>query len=205
MDFINFIKNNWVRVFLVSISGFMIGIAISLMSGFEHVAESKIVIIQKNKEVDAYSLVKSQEVLARLVKEIIYTQFFINTVYSLPFRLQEQEYNNPEVRMKNWQKKVKVSVVPFTGIIKIITKDRNDFESLTLNSAVLYALRENFSKYHGKEDNLKIEPIDPPYVTIKHKFFNYIAASTFFLLTFAIFYSIVKREKEESSLKVKLI
>ncbi len=201
-----FIKNNWLRIFLVSISGFMIGIAISLMSGFDHVAESKIIIIQKNKEIDAYSLVKSQEVLVRLVKEIIYTQFFINTVYSLPFRLQESEYNNPEVRMTNWRKKVKVSVVPFTGIIKITTKDRNDFDSLALNSAVLYALKENFSKYHGKEDNLKIEPIDPPYITIKHKFFNYIAAGIFFLLIFVSFYSIVKREKESlMSMKVKLI
>lgn len=203
MDLINFIKNNWWQILLVSISGFIIGVAISLMSGFDHVAESKIIIIQKNKEVDAYSLVKSQEVLARLVKEIIYTQFFINTVYSLPFRLQENEYNNPEIRMKNWQKKVKVSVVPFTGIIKITTRDRNDFDSLALNSAVLYSLRDNFSKYHGKDDNLKIEPIDPPYITIKHKFFNYIVAGIFFLLIFAGFYSIVRRE--ESSLKVKLI
>lgn len=137
---------------------------LTVLAGPQITAESRILIVQKNKDVDAYALVRSAEVLSEVLKEAVYSQAFINRVVASPFGINDDLGADPKKRMERWKDKVRVRRISLTGIVSFSVRDKNALQALKLNSAILATIDDAFKKLHGKAENIVLVPFEPPYL-----------------------------------------
>jgi len=164
----NIVKKLWnfrKGVFFLSFALAMIFFIVSAIVPASYKAFSSVAINQKRTAgIDAYREAKSSEFMARTVKEMIMANSFMHSV------LESDEINWSEInkieaqdeRIKYWKKKVKVSVVPNTGVLSILvyTRDRE------LSRKILIKIIEHLQRKEATflaDKGVKIEVINEPY------------------------------------------
>ncbi len=119
---------------------------------------------QRTAGIDAYREAKSSEFMARTVKEMIMANSFMHTV------LNDNEISWPAMnkiktqdeKIKYWKKKVKVSVIPNTGVLSILVYTRDRELSKQLLIKILDSLRGEKGTFFAKK-GVTIEIINEPY------------------------------------------
>lgn len=176
-------KTAYLLLFWSGLIGILVGAGITVILDKEPVGISKILIVQ-NGSLDAYTLVKSQEVIARVLKDVSSSQTFIKNVYSSNFGLREQLPNDPESRLKFWHKHVNIGASSLIGSVTIETKSNDYIEALKLNSAILYTIDQGIKQFYGNPQGFKLAIIDPPYIVYKYKGLGIVGNAIFVGLVF---------------------
>lgn len=152
-------------IFLLSFGLAMIFFIVSALIPASYKAFSSVAINQKRTAgIDAYREAKSSEFMARTVKEMILANSFMRDVLESD-EIIWAEMNKIEAqdeRIKYWKKKIKVSVVPNTGVLSIFvyTRDRE------LSKKILVRIVEHLQNKETTflaDKGVNIEVINDPY------------------------------------------
>lgn len=178
---------------IIFIGAFLIGYSATLFSGKEKIAISKILIVQKGY-FDSYTLVKSQEVISEVLKEVMHSYSFIKKVYASNFDIKDIPKGGPKEIIKFFSKKVKISTSSLTGSIVIKTKAKDKLEALKLNSAIIFTIKEGIKRFYGNPKSFELVIIDYPYVIEKYKGFGLLVNSLIVGILFVALVYIIEKK-----------
>ena len=171
------LKNIWQSrniVFWLAIIMAMIFFVISALISPSYKSLSTITVNQSRTiGLDAYREAKSSEFIARSIKEMVMANSFMQTVINddnIHWEEMNKE-NSQDKKIKLWKKKIKVTIVPNTGIIHILvyTKDRE--LSKIINAKIINTLKDKELAFFSKK-GINLNVIDEPYYFYKPAFPN---------------------------------
>lgn len=124
-------------------------------------SETRILILQKNMDSNAYQAAKSSEFAAEVLKNVIASSDFMNGVLSSIGEQPSKFGNTQEDQVKNWSDAVDVSTKVNTGIVDVSVYDGSRKENQKLTEAIINEIQSNGYKYHGN-DNITLKKIGGP-------------------------------------------
>ncbi len=122
---------------------------------------------------DAYREAKSSEFIARSIKEMIKANSFMQTVINddnIHWKKMDKE-KSQDKKIKLWKKKIKVTIVPNTGIIHILVYTKNRELSKAINTKIINTLKDKELVFFSKK-GINLNIIDEPYYFYKPAFPN---------------------------------
>jgi len=153
------------EIFLLSISLSMTFFIVSAIIPASYKAFASVAINQKRTfGMDAYREAKSSEFMARTVKEMIMSNSFMKNILESDGIVwaEMNKIQTQDERIKYWKKKVKVSVVPNTGVLSILVYTRNRELSKKILIKTINQLQEHKATFLA-DRGVKIEVINEPY------------------------------------------
>lgn len=148
---------SWLFVFLV------LGSVITFTQPLKYGAKSKLLVIQQTREVDPYTVSKSNEYLGGLFSQIIYSSSFYDLVTASPYNIDQSYFGGNAVRQKKvWQKTVSAKTEGNTGIIDITVYHPDPNQAKQIALAVNDVLINKNFNYQGMGDSVRINIIDQP-------------------------------------------
>ncbi len=189
------LKNIWQSrniIFWLAIIMAMIFFVISALISPSYKSLSTITVNQSRTiGLDAYREAKSSEFIARSIKEMVMANSFMQTVINddnIHWEEMNKE-NSQDKKIKLWKKKIKVTIVPNTGIIHILvyTKDRE--LSKIINAKIINTLKDKELAFFSKK-GINLNVIDEPYYFYKPAFPN-LVLNTLIGFVFGVIMAIV--------------
>jgi protein tyrosine kinase modulator len=159
-------RKNWEIVALIIGVTVVLALIISLLQPFQYSAGTKILVIQRQeKNLDAYTANKSAERIGKNLANVIFTSSFYNEVIDSNSNVKDKFSQDSYERRKEWDKNVKTSVVPETGIlqIQVYDADRNYASQLVKN--ISYVLINKGSEYHGGGSDIELKIVDDVFIS----------------------------------------
>ena len=155
----------WKGTIVVGLLFAMIFFTVSAFIPPKYKATSSIAISQESTAgMDAYREAKSSEFIARNTKEIILSNSFMRGVLNqedISWKKIDQIAAQDE-RIKFWRNRVKVSIIPNTGVMSISVYTDNKILSKTLTEKIINYLQKNEASFFS-EKKAKISVINEPY------------------------------------------
>jgi len=171
---IKYLWSAWKIVFSLALIGAMLFFVVSALIPPSYKALSTIAVNQsKTVGLDAYREAKSSEFIAQSVKEMISANSFMKAVLadkSISWT-EMAKIKTQDERIKLWKKKVKVAVVPNTGVIHISVYTRNRDLSRKVNNKIIDVLKDKEAILFNKK-GINLVVIDEPYYFYKPAFPN---------------------------------
>jgi len=157
--------NFWQGLVVSSISLAMIFFMVSAVLPASYKAFASVAINQKRiAGIDAYREAKSSEFMARTVKEMIMSNSFMKDIL-VDNQIVWTEMNRIESqdeKIKYWKKKIKVAVVPNTGVLSILVYTRDRELSKMILIKIVERLQSEETTFLA-DKGVKIEVINEPY------------------------------------------
>lgn len=159
-------RKNWEIVALITGVTIVLALLLSLIQPFQYSASTKILIIQKQaSNLDAYTATKSAERIGKNLSSIIHTSSFYNEVIDANSNLQYNFSADSVERRKAWEKNVKVTVLPETGILQIDAYDVDKNFASQLVRTIAYVLVSKGAEYHGGGTDVEIKVVDDVFIS----------------------------------------
>lgn len=173
------LKNIWQSrniVFWLAIIMAMIFFVISALIPPSYKSLSTIAVNQsRTVGLDAYREAKSSEFIARSIKEMVMANSFMQTVINddnIHWEKISKE-KSQDKKIKLWKKKIKVTIVPNTGIVHILVYTNNRELSKAINAKIINTLKDKELIFFSKK-GINLNVIDEPYYFYKPAFPNLI-------------------------------
>lgn len=163
-------------IFLMGLIGAMLFFMISAIIPASYKAFASIAVNQtRTGGLDAYREAKSSEFIAQTIKEMITANSFMQTVLDdreINWREMEKNKSQDE-KIKFWRKKVKISVVPNTGVLHIAVYSQERELSKKIAGKIVAVLQNDKITFFNNK-GIRLEVIDEPYYFYKPAFPNLI-------------------------------
>ncbi len=140
-----------------------VAILASAVQPFKYGSSLKLLTINTFKEVDPYTVSRSNEHLSNLLSQIVSSNSFFEKVKNSNSNIDGNYFNgDSKKQMKRWNKTVKAKGLGDTGMIAIDVYHSDPSQAAEIARAVAYALQTEHSQYHGFGDRVQIKMIDQP-------------------------------------------
>ncbi|MFA5047776.1 MAG: Wzz/FepE/Etk N-terminal domain-containing protein [Patescibacteria group bacterium] len=161
----NFItgKNIFTLIFLAVIIT-ILTFVFSFYQTPKYKSSAKLLVVFNQESTDAYTAAKNDNYITGILSEVIYSNSFMENVFSGNFNLKDTFGFNPETRQKNWRKSVSVSTLDNKGIIMIDVFNSDQHQAKQFANAITYVLMTKHGIYDGSNSQVSIKLIDNPSV-----------------------------------------
>lgn len=161
------LKNRIEYVAVIILIAALTAFIVSVVRVPEYAAQSRLLIIQKQERIDAFTASKSAEYIASILQEAIYSESFFESLTAKDENLSKHFSPDPYVRSKQWEKKIDTSIISGKGIMVIRVYDSNRDVAQALADLIVSTLIKESATYHGAGDAVTIRLIDSPSTTTK--------------------------------------
>jgi capsular polysaccharide biosynthesis protein len=166
LQYSKILRANWDIVALIIGITVVLSLIISLVQPFQYSASTKILVIQKQEiNTDAYTATKSAERIGKNLANIIFTSSFYNEVIESNSNFKDKFSADSIERRKQWEKNIKTSVTPETGILEIDVFDVDRNFASQLVKTITYVLVNKGAEYHGGGSNVEIKIVDDVFIS----------------------------------------
>ena len=122
--------------------------------------------IQNTRDVDPYTVSKSNEYLGNLFSQVLYSSSFYDLTLNSQYNVNRSYFTNDATRQqKIWKKTVKAKSLNNTGIIDMEIYHPDPYQAKQLALAVNDVLMNKNFNYQGMGDTVKVNVIDQPLVS----------------------------------------
>ncbi len=150
----------WIFVFIA------LGLIITFVQPLKYSAKSKLLVIQNTRDVDPYTVSKSNEYLGNLFSQVLYSSSFYDLTLSSQYNVDRSYFGSDATRQqKTWKKTVKAQSLNNTGIIEMEIYHPDPYQAKQLALAVNDVLMNKNFNYQGMGDTVKVNVIDQPLVS----------------------------------------
>jgi capsular polysaccharide biosynthesis protein len=150
----------WIFVFIA------LGLIITFVQPLKYSAKSKLLVIQNTRDVDPYTVSKSNEYLGNLFSQVLYSSSFYDLTLGSQYNINRSYFTNDATRQqKIWKKTVKARSLNNTGIIEMEIYHPDPYQAKQLSLAVNDVLMNKNFNYQGMGDTVKVNVIDQPLVS----------------------------------------
>ncbi len=152
---------------IIVLTTVLVAVVITLASPKEYEATARILVVQKQQNIDAFSASKSADYIASLLNEAIYSNSFVDSLLKSDPALSRQLPGDRTKRLKEWNKKVDSSVLSNKGILSLKVYDGNADTALHDASLIISTLTSEGANYYGGSTAIDLRVIDSPSVSSK--------------------------------------
>lgn len=150
----------WIFVFIA------LGLIITFVQPLKYSTKSKLLVIQNTRDVDPYTVSKSNEYLGNLFSQVLYSSSFYDLTLSSQYNVDRSYFTNDATRQqKIWKKTVKARSLNNTGIIEMEINHPDPYQAKQLALAVNDVLMNKNFNYQGMGDTVRVNVIDQPLVS----------------------------------------
>ena len=150
----------WIFVFIA------LGLIITFVQPLKYSAKSKLLVIQNTRDVDPYTVSKSNEYLGNLFSQVLYSSSFYDLTLSSQYNVDRSYFTDDATRQqKIWKKTVKAKSLNNTGIIEMEIDHPDPYQAKQLALAVNDVLMNKNFNYQGMGDTVRVSVIDQPLVS----------------------------------------
>lgn len=168
-EIIKFLKRKWPTVAVFVLGTASLAFLFSIVQPQKYRAEQRFLVVQTYAEdVDPYAASRSTEYLTNLLSEVMYSQSFMNQVFTAGFGVDKNSFPAQDKKLKKaWQKAIRTRVLGDTGILDVSVYHEDRYQAEQLALAVGQVLRTKNSQYHGRGRAVQIQIIDQPIVSLR--------------------------------------
>ena len=161
----NFItgRNIFTMIFLAVIIT-LLTFGFSLYQTPKYKSSAKLLVVFNQKNTDTYTAAKNDNYITGILSEVVYSNSFMENVFSSNFNLKDTFGFNPETRQKNWKKSINVATLDNKGIIMLDVFNSDQYQAKQFANAITYVLMTKHGIYDGSNDQVSIKLIDNPSV-----------------------------------------
>lgn len=161
-------------VFWAAVLGAVLVFDLMVIQAPNYKSNSKILVIQKQVAgQDIYTVSKSAQYLARILKEGIYSDSFFEKIIESPYGVEEADFPlKPKERRKEWEKSVRAIIVRDLGVMEINVFYPEKEKAEQISRAITDVLSAEHTFYHGGGENVVLRILDKPLVSEKPITFN---------------------------------
>jgi len=161
------LKNRMEYVAGIILATTIIAFVVSIAQVPEYETRSRLLVIQKQENIEAFSASKSADYIASLLEEAIYSDSFYRMVAEKDDSVSIQFSDKIQERQKEWENAIQTTIVNDKGILVLKTYDDNRLNSQHLGEVIVNTLTENAAAYHGGGDNVSLRVIDVPTTSLR--------------------------------------
>lgn len=165
-DFLKIIKNRKTTVISITLIFVIIGLSLTLLQPLKYRSKSRLLILQPNTSVDAYTIARSNEYVGGLISEVIYSGAFLESLKNSDLNYDRSYFNGTyKQNIKKWKKTVFARSGGDTGIIDIEVYHTSPEEARKISLAVNQLIISGNSpyKFDPKQNNINV--IDQPIIS----------------------------------------
>jgi capsular polysaccharide biosynthesis protein len=152
---------------IIILTTVLVAVVITLATPSEYEGSARILVVQKQQSVDAFSASKSADYIAGVLNEAIYSNSFTDSLVKTDSSLASKLSNDVNKRSKEWAKKVDSSVISNKGILIVKAYDGDSAAALHITSLIVSTLTSEGASYYGGNNTIELRVIDNPSVTAK--------------------------------------
>lgn len=152
---------------IIVLTTMLVAVVITLASPSEYAASARILVVQKQQTIDAYTASKSADYIASLLNEALYSNSFLDALVKSDNSLSSHLSSDTTTRSKEWAKKVDSSVLSNKGILSLKVYDEDSKLALHYASVIVATLTSQGASYYGGNETIELRVIDAPSVTKK--------------------------------------
>ncbi len=165
-DFLKILKDRKTTVISVTLIFVIIGLSLTLLQPLKYRSKSRLLILQPNTSVDAYTIARSNEYVGGLISEVIYSGAFLESLKNSDLNYDRSYFNGTyKQNIKKWKKTVFARSGGDTGIIDIEIYHTNPEEAKKISLAVNQLIISGNSPYKFDAKQSSINIIDQPVVS----------------------------------------
>lgn len=151
---------SWVFVFI------SLGIIVTFVQPLKYSVTSKLLVIQNTRDVDPYTVSKSNEYLGNLFSQVLYSSSFYDLTLNSQYNINRSYFtSNATEQQKIWKKTVKAKSLNNTGIIEMYVYHPDPYQAKQIALAVNEVLMTKNFNYQGMGDTVRVNVIDQPLVS----------------------------------------
>ncbi len=139
---------------------------VTFVQPLKYSAKSKLLVIQNTREVDPYTVSKSNEYLGNLFSQVIYSSSFYDLTLDSQYNIDRSYFTGSASRQqKIWKKTVKAKSLSNTGIIEMQVYHPDPYQAKQIALAVNDVLMNKNFNYQGMGDTVRVSVIDQPLIS----------------------------------------
>lgn len=168
-ELIQFVQRKWQTVLAFVIGLTVLAFIGSAVQPQKYRAEQRFLVVQTHAaDVDPYAASRSTEYLTNLFSEVMYSQSFMNQVFSAGYAVERSGFPTDSKKLKKaWQKTVATRVLADTGILEVYVYHVDRYQAEQIALAIGQVLRTKHGQYHGRGNAVSIQTIDQPIVSLR--------------------------------------
>lgn len=124
----------------------------------------KLLAVFNQSSIDTFTASKTANYITGILGEVIYSDSFIDSVYSSNGNLADNLGQGSEKRQKSWKKIVKTQILDNRGIVIIDVYGDDKTQTNLLASSIGSVIVSQHGTYDGSQDRVAIKMIDTPSV-----------------------------------------
>ncbi|MEA3273522.1 MAG: hypothetical protein U9Q72_02935 [Patescibacteria group bacterium] len=163
------IKSKWQFIGIVILIVASLTFAVSAIIPPTYSSEVRLLILQKNLNVDSYRAAKSSEYAGAVIKEVIQSANFMQGVLGSKHSIEDNFGNDPKERLKKWNKTIIAGKATGAGIVSIEVLHKDFTENKAIMNAAVEKLLFDGKHYHGN-DNIFLKNISGPVFSEKPEY-----------------------------------
>jgi len=163
------IRSKWQFIGIVTLVVASLTFAISAIIPPTYSSEVRLLILQKNLNVDSYRAAKSSEFAGEVIKEVTQSANFMQGVLESKHGIEDNFGNDPKERLKKWNKTIITNKATGAGIVSIKVLHKDFIENKAIMNAAIEKLLFDGKKYHGNE-NISLKNISGPVFSEKPEY-----------------------------------
>lgn len=168
-DFKINLKKRWKSVlFLANLTVFL-GLGLSLIQPFLYKTSFSLLIIQDTKESsNIYSSIESSDKLANLLKIMVKTSDFQNSIINSDFNINKDDFSDDEAtKRKEWNKMIKIGIIPGSGIVNFDVYYKNRLGAEEYAKAIVSSIVNDGAQIYGGSKSIKFKVVNSPLTSNK--------------------------------------
>lgn len=180
--FVQQIRDRIEYIAVIILIAVLVSFGVTITQEPEYEASARVLVIQKQENVDAFTASKSADYLTAILEEAIYSESFFQTLISKDQSLADDFSTEPKKRKEQWRETVTTDIINDKGILAVSIFDADRDEAQQLSEIVMTTLIEEAPTYHGAGNSVTIRLIDNPVTStrpVRPSVFANIAAGLF--------------------------
>ena len=170
MDNLNFFEKLQLykmRILAITLTVTALALVISFLQPLKYRSTLRLLVVQEGAQAtDAYTLMRSNEYLGKLLANVTYSTSFAEKVFANSGGVDRSYFGNtPRKLATTWTQALDVKNLSETGSIEINAYHTNRDQAELLARAIGSNLIASNGEYHGLGDQVKIKVLDEPITT----------------------------------------
>lgn len=159
---VNDLLGGWQTIIMMGLLGLVLALIISFVQPLRYSSTARLLILQSDSSVDAYTASRAEERIADNLSTIVYTSTFFDQVLKSGFRIDDNSFpTDPNKRRREWSKTVDASVSVGSGLLTLTAYHQDVQQAEQLVRAVAFVLTDRVSEYTSGS-NIQVRLVDEP-------------------------------------------
>lgn len=148
-------------IIIFVIFGIVLSLLLSLVVTWKYSSTMRLLVVQRQTSLDAYTALKSAERVGDNLSQIIYTSSFFDKVLDTKFSIDKNYFKQDEIkRRKQWNKMIYARVLRGTGMMEVVIYHPDKSQATQIANAIAYVLTTESGNYVGEVSAIKL--VDSP-------------------------------------------